>query len=223
MVIQRPPLPIMITRALTSHYLPAGYDKADAHAYGAPMLLGLTESVRRVESLVTVALGHLEQTLLGKPILSKGADLAIISIPCYTGSPLKAPVLNALGLGLAQSLGCLVELRVVYLYAPYMDATILAQWLCLQLTELSFQQAMTALMPMVGPTTDDSPVGSIMGIKVQLSGRLMSEVSLPRTVVQSSSLGSFKVMAHQSLQSGSHTVSNLKGAYTIKVWLSFKP
>lgn len=212
----------MITRALTSHYLPAGYGKADAHAYGTPMLLGMTETTRHVESMVSTTLATISDTLVGKSIVSKATGMTTITIPCYTSTSFNPNTVNALGLQLSQSLGCLVELRLIYLDAPYLDATILAQWLSAELAYYSFQQAMTILKTLVGPTTNDSPVGSIMGIKVQLAGRLTTEFSQPRAVVQSSSLGSFKLMTHQSLQSGSHTVSNLKGAYTVKVWLSVK-
>lgn len=212
----------MITRALTSHYLPTGYDKADGHAYGTPMLLSLTESNRHVESMVTSTLSHLNDTLVGKPIISKATGITTVTVPYYTSTPFNPNVVNGLGLQLSHSLGCLVELRLIHLEAPYLDATILSQWLSAELVDSTFQQAIGLLMTLVGPTTDDSPVGSIIGIKVQLAGRLMTEASLPRAVVQSSSLGSFKLMTHQSLQSGSYTVSNLKGAYTVKVWLSVK-
>jgi hypothetical protein len=68
-----------------------------------------------------------------------------------------------------------------------------------------------------------SPVtlpGAIIGVKVQLAGRLITERSRPRTVVTSASVGSFRPGPYQSLQSGSYTMVNPKGTYTVKVWLS---
>lgn len=200
---------------LTRSYLPI---PSLAHSYSG----GITpDATRHVQTLIDSVFGTLKDTLVGKAIVSKGMDSTIISLPYHMlGGALSHSMVNALGIQLAQTLSCPVELRLIRLGAPYLDASILAQWLTQDLGQSTFRQTMGTLMTLVGPSAFASVPGAITGIKVQLAGRLMTQPSLPRTVVQSASLGSFRQGPYQSLQSGSHTMVNLKGTFTVKVWLS---
>ena len=60
----------------------------------------------------------------------------------------------------------------------------------------------------------------IVGLKVQLHGRLTSETSRPRQTEQSATMGSFRADRMGLVHAASHTATNNKGAYTVKVWLS---
>lgn len=216
----------MITRSLTGTFLQGGYVKAEAYAYSVPKLLSLMEGSRRVETLVAHTFGTLTtDALVGKPVMSKGTGKVTITVPYYLAqeaTALNHNSINALGQQLAIDLGCPVELRLIRLQAPYLDAHILAQYLSAELATTTFLKAMSMLMTLVGPTTTAGMPGSIMGIKVQLRGRLMLEPSRPRMTAQSASLGTFTMLDHRALQSSSYTVSNDKGAYTVKVWLAVK-
>jgi ribosomal protein S3 len=200
---------------LTRNYLPT---PALAHRYG----ISMTPDTRQVQSLVQSAFSTLTDTLVGKVIISKGIDSTIISLPYHmVQGALSHSMVNALGLQLAQTLGCPVELRLIRLSAPYLDASILAQWLTQDLGQSTFRQTMGTLMSVVGPSVGAPSVpGAITGIKVQLAGRLITEPSQPRTVVQSATLGSFRPSPNQALQAASHMMVNRKGTFTVKVWLS---
>jgi ribosomal protein S3 len=183
---------------------------------------GAPDATRHVQTLMESVFGTLTDTLVGKAIVSQGMETTVVTLPYHMmeGS-LSHSMVNALGMQLAETLDCPVEVRLIRLSVPYLDASILAQWLTQDLEHSTFSQTMATLMTLVGPTSVLTAVpGAITGIKVQLAGRLMTEPSLPRTVVQSASLGSFRSIPTQSLQAGSHMVTNLKGTFTLKVWLS---
>lgn len=213
-----------------------------------------SDDLRHVQSLVDSVLSTVASTLVGKAVITQGMDHITITLPYHVlEGALNQSMLNVLGAQLAEVLGRDVELIMIRVSAPYLDANVLAEWLSMDLVTSTFSQTiktmMTKMMTMTMKTTTTAlstttpnkrtkrtvkgsmymggsalfPVtlpGAITGVKVQLAGRLMTEPSLPRTVVQSASVGSFRPGPYQSLQSGSYTMVNPKGTYTVKVWLS---
>ena len=205
--------------------------------------------LRRVQSLVDSVLSTVSTTLVGKAIISQGMNHLIIMLPYHMlQGALNQSMVNALGAQLSLVVGQDVELIMVRLSAPYLDANVLAKWLSMDLAATTFSQAIKTMLSkmtitkttkaqtpkrtttaglkgssLTGSHPRQFPVtlpGTIIGVKVQLAGRLLTERSLPRAVVQSASIGSFRPGPHQSLQSGSYTMVNTKGTYTVKVWLS---
>ena len=107
-----------------------------------------------------------------------------------------------------------------------MDAHILAHWISDELIEASFDRVIKRVFASVAPLKDlNQPGGSqlpshIVGLKVQLHGRLTTEVSRPRMTEASASMGTFRSDRMGLVQSAGYTATNSKGAYTVKVWLS---
>nr|YP_009445633.1 ribosomal protein S3 [Tremella fuciformis]YP_010180089.1 ribosomal protein S3 [Auricularia auricula-judae]ATX61911.1 ribosomal protein S3 [Tremella fuciformis]ATX61932.1 ribosomal protein S3 [Tremella fuciformis]ATX61955.1 ribosomal protein S3 [Tremella fuciformis]ATX61976.1 ribosomal protein S3 [Tremella fuciformis]ATX61998.1 ribosomal protein S3 [Tremella fuciformis] len=68
--------------------------------------------------------------------------------------------------------------------------------------------------------TDSHLPSHIVGIKVRVSGRLMTERSQPRKTVQSVQVGSFSKNNLSLVDMASYSTKNKKGAFTVKVWIS---
>jgi hypothetical protein len=58
---------------------------------------------------------------------------------------------------------------------------------------------------------------SLMGVKMELAGRLTTQRSIPRKTVLNAHKGSFNVSNEESLNLSHYTSKNKVGAYTMKV------
>jgi len=214
----------MLTRSLTTTYLPS--HTPQVHCFTNESMAALLHATRSIEALVSHYFAPL-QALAGKAHLERTASKAVVTVPYFmlqgTGS-LNANSVNLLGRQLAATLQCPVEVRLVRLQAPYLDAHVLAQFLSIELASTTFRKAMLTLFTLVGPIkrTDQAPTGALLGVKVRLAGRLLLEASRPRQTVQVEALGSFASHSLHTLQAASHTATNTKGTYTVKVWLCVK-
>lgn len=165
--------------------------------------------------------------LCGRPTLILGESLTI-RIPYYTrvgGAALSTSALMGLQSQLSAVLGVPVVLQWLRLSQPYMDATVLAEYVSDELQGQSFSRVMSTLLGVVSPVDPSTSKhlalpSALVGIKVSLGGRLATEVSKPRATRQSITLGSLSPSRTTVNTSGSHTATNLKGSYTVKVWLS---
>jgi len=202
--------------------------KSVAYSYTNTKMLEIIEASRTIEYLISHAFQALtSDAISGKCVLEKTLNKITVSVPYYLkeGS-LNHNVINTIGLIASSSTLCPVELELIRLEAPYLDADVLAQYLSAELMANTFRKVIVQLIRLVGPLKNNSisiPMpGAILGVKVQLSGRLLLEPTRPRMTTQSMSLGSFTVLKNQQVQSSSFTTSNQKGAYTVKVWLCVK-
>ena len=59
-------------------------------------------------------------------------------------------------------------------------------------------------------------------MKIRVSGRLLTQRSVPRQTVQTAQIGSFSGQDNV-IDFGSYTTKNKKGAFTVKVWISQLP
>lgn len=136
-----------------------------------------------------------------------------------------------------------VELSITQLHYPFLQSTILAKYLChnaVSSTFLHFQEAILSY-PSLHITALPS---SITGIKIQLSGRILTEPVVPRLTVKSAFVGTFSsypngynkstglvsgkdstknsnlTLSQNSIDYGSYTTKNQLGAFTIKVWIA---
>ena len=121
---------------------------------------------------------------------------------------------------------CPVSLMLVKLSQPYLDARVLATYVS---NELAAEQKFASVVKRIFATAHivkDSATASslglpswVIGLKVELAGRLMSEPSRPRLTVQTAQIGSLTNTPFTSTQLSSYTAINMKGTYTVKVWL----
>jgi hypothetical protein len=213
----------MLTHTLSTRFLPT-QDQVTAHTYSASHMRSLVYASRAVDSLLESFSSPLE-VLTGKATVEQGAGQTVVTVPYFTYSSLEVlsvNAVNALGQQLAVALARPVQLVLVRLLSPTLDASVLAQYLSKELEENTFRKTMLNLFTHIGPvplSTSCPQPGTLIGVKVRLAGRLLKEASRPRQTIQSASLGSFSASPKHALQSGSYTISNSKGAYTVKVWL----
>lgn len=164
-------------------------------------------------------------------------DKVVVNIPYYA-SPNGTPILKLTALGAAiskwleketgnkQSLK--VEVRLLGLRYPYLDRSILAQYVAInggkynftRMHKLIFNKLTTVKKYSVLPS--DALSGHITGLKLELAGRLTTQRSIPRKTVSNKHTGSFYVNKNRgsSVDFSQYASKNKIGAYTIKVWLS---
>lgn len=174
-------------------------------------------------------------------------DKVVVYIPYYAspnGTPNGTPILKLTALGAAiskwlrketgnkQSLK--VEVRLLGLRYPYLDRSILAQYVAInggkynftRMHKLIFNKLTTVKKNSVLPT--DALSGHITGLKLELAGRLTTQRSIPRKTVSNKHTGSFYVNKNRgshdrrswTVDFSQYASKNKIGAYTIKVWLS---
>jgi ribosomal protein S3 len=188
-------------------------------------LVGVSRSVDTLLESFWSPLG----VLAGKAYVSHAACGATVTVPYWHTEPLSSlnqSTVNALGTQLATLLKVPVHLELVRQLTPLYEAGMLAQFLAGELTSATFRSVILKLFSSIGPVSGHGSVGSqqgtLVGVKVRLAGRLLKEASRPRQTLQTASLGSLTASLKHVLQAASHTVSNQKGSYTVKVWLCIK-
>jgi len=164
-------------------------------------------------------------------------DKVVVNIPYYA-SPNGTPLLKltALGAAISKWLGketgnkqsLKVEVRLLGLRYPYLDRSILAQYVAInggkynftRMHKLIFNKLTTVKKNSVLPS--DALSGHITGLKLELAGRLTTQRSIPRKTVSNKHTGSFYVNKNRgsSVDFSQYASKNKIGAYTIKVWLS---
>jgi len=164
-------------------------------------------------------------------------DKVVVNIPYYAshnGTPILK--LTALGAAISKWLGketgnkqsLKVEVRLLGLRYPYLDRSILAQYVAInggkynftRMHKLIFNKLTTVKKNSVLPS--DALSGHITGLKLELAGRLTTQRSIPRKTVSNKHTGSFYVNKNRgsSVDFSQYASKNKIGAYTIKVWLS---
>ncbi|ORZ18994.1 hypothetical protein BCR42DRAFT_412003 [Absidia repens] len=135
-----------------------------------------------------------------------------------------------------------VDLRLIRVHYPYMNAEILAQYLSINANEASWSIVTRKFMqgvPMVKPplphnmpfgvqwnnllpqTANGQLTSAIQGVKYVASGRLGRRKGASRTQTLRKSMGTFQFTSHKSLvDMGRHTFSNKNGSITVKVWIA---
>jgi ribosomal protein S3 len=218
----------MLTERLSSRFLQAGYSKLTAHTFNTRPQ---SYSVNLINSLINSSFAPLK-IIWGKVVIERTATKVIILIPYYSSGTdnlsIKSNLINILGEQLAQITCCPVELRIIRLFSAYLDADVLAKFISSEIQSGRFRTVILSLFSHIGPINPSLNLstvytGSILGIKVRLAGRLVKEPSIPRQTIQTASIGTFTSNRHlHIIQISSHTTTNAKGAYTVKVWLALK-
>ena len=146
---------------------------------------------------------------------------------------------NSLGQVLSKLFKRPVELRLVRLHYPYLNSYILAQYIAINSNRYNFTRIQRAIFNALRPVKASSLTSSdqllpayITGMKIRVSGRLVTERSVPRQTVKTVQIGSFSRLTplqgegtcqNNVIDSASFTSKNKKGAFTVKVWISQLP
>lgn len=137
--------------------------------------------------------------------------------------------LSRLSTVLAKILGRKVSLHFTQIHSPYLESTIFAQFLAKNATSHTFLHMQESILSYPSFFTSSLP-SSIVGMKIQLSGRILTEAIVPRLTVKSSLIGTFHSTSGVAINSthqnkglnpgidyGSFSYKNKLGSFTIKV------
>ena len=119
-----------------------------------------------------------------------------------------------------------VNVIATRLYYPYLNSDILSQYLAYNAPSNTFMDFQEAILTNPSLHKTNLPA-NISGIKVQLSGRLVTETVIPRITVKSCLIGSFQTqgdtnnttLSQASIDYSKFTTKNELGAFTVKVWI----
>jgi len=114
-----------------------------------------------------------------------------------------------------------VQLRVITLHHPYLNSSILAQFLALNASKYGFarlrQYVLTSIPLSAGNrSTQNTNANSVLGVRVQVSGLLTTQRMAPRKTVSTVSAGTFHGPGTH-VDYSSHTSKSALGSYTVKV------
>ena len=133
--------------------------------------------------------------------------------------------LSMLSKTLAQLFQKKVNFTAIRLYYPYLNSSIFSQYLAHNASSNTFLKFQESILTNPSLHKTNLP-GYISGIKVQVSGRLVTETVVPRITVKSCVIGTFQKKWDNSTNKSSHfidyskfTTKNELGAFTVKVWI----
>jgi len=168
------------------------------------------------------------KALSSKPVFTITRDEVTISLFYYTRSgALNNNKINNLGEILSKIFNRPVKLEFVKLYYPHLNSCILAEYLRMNARKYHFRHLKRKLFKKTGITKNPSSLKAsnlklpshIVGIKIQISGRLVTERARPRQTVSTAQVGPIKSDNKTLLVDfGSYTGKNANGAFTVKVW-----
>lgn len=135
--------------------------------------------------------------------------------------------INNLGLILTRIYNRPVELHLTKLKYPYIDRYILAQYVRLLTQKFKFKRIKKILFRNIPLTNNEirynnnNIISYITGLKLEISGRLITERARPRQTVSTAKIGSFnRANKKTCIDYRSYTFKNAKGALTAKIWLN---
>jgi ribosomal protein S3 len=215
------------TQKLTNSFLSEG--QLSSVYYGNENITMLN-AMRNASKLISHFFAPIN-ALASKPVFTVKSDSVIIHVFYYVpvkGHVINNNTINNLGQVLSNVFGKQVELRLVKHRYPYLNSYILAQWIANTTQSKKLVQIVRRLFSSVAPVKDTDNIETltnalpshIVGIKVRVSGRLMTERSRPRQTVQTAQIGSFSKGNLSLVDFASFTTKNKKGAFTVKVWIS---
>lgn len=235
----------ILTQNLAKYFLPAGNVQVAEHSFDNGIeSVSMLNATRSAIKLIVHFFSPIN-ALASKPVFTVTANSVIVHVFYYQGGPYRANpatkgqtlnnnTVNNLGETLSTLFGRPVELRLIKLHYPYLNSYILAQYIALNTQEYTLVQIIRRIFGSMSPVKGTSDVlaalssdmpsptslGAVVGIKVRLSGRLVTERSRPRQTVQTAQIGTFAKGNMSLVDSAFFTSKNKKGAFTVKVWIS---
>lgn len=168
---------------------------------------------------------NLRKVYLSKIHFSVESTSIIIHFSYYSSVSILGEDLAKISLILGKLYLKEVKILATKIHYPYLDSTILAQYIAHNSRSNNFLQFQEAILSYPSLHVSSLP-SSIAGMKIQLSGRITTEAVIPRITVKSSLLGAFtsKITGNSRnsfhIDYGKYTTKNELGAFTIKVWIA---
>lgn len=182
--------------------------------------------------------------LIGKPRFIIKTDKIIVQIYYYNKNKIiENANLNILGKSLTRCWGRNVELRLIGLNYAVLDSSIFTQYLSVNSKKYSFNQLFNMIKSKLPTIVEDKlfqqslsknsskDLSSIIsdnfyiksritGLRIKLSGRLITQPSRPRQTTNVNRLGSSAKGLYGSTDFSKYTSKNKLGAFTMKVWIN---
>lgn len=231
----------ILTQNLAKYFLSSG---GQAHTFGYSICPASSKEVRkggnqslswlnatRVSSKLINHFFSPINVLASKPLYTMDHESVVVHVFYYApvaGQHLNNNTVNNLGEALSKLFGRVVELRLVKLHYPYLNSYILAQYIASNVQNYTLVQIVRRVFSSVAPVKNTQSIEAlasalpshIVGIKVRVSGRLVTERSRPRQTVQTAEIGTFSKNNLSLVEKASFNRKNKKGAFTVKVWVS---
>lgn len=224
---------------LTKYFMPEGNALTVNHSFGKET--ANRNATRSANKLIANFFSPIN-ALAGKPVITLTTETVIVHVFYYipaTRQALNNNTVNNLGEALSSLFNKTVELRLVKLHYPFLNCYILAQYIAYNTQDYKLVQITRRIFGSISPVKNTqfsgtsgslsparsslpspTPFGAVVGIKVRVSGRLITERSRPRQTVQTVQVGSFAKNNLSFVESASFTTKNKKGAFTVKVWIT---
>lgn len=106
-----------------------------------------------------------------------------------------------------------VSLEFIRIHYPYLDSYIFAQYLAHNAPTNTFVHFQDSILTYPSHNNSELPA-NIAGIKIELSGRLVTEPIVPRVTKKTCNMGS---SSGENVDYAKYTTKNFYGAFTIKV------
>jgi Mitochondrial ribosomal protein (VAR1) len=167
--------------------------------------------------------------LTGKPVFTVKNDKVVVQVFYFLPiDVIDNTSINGLGNALTRCWGRQVELRLIRLNHTILDSSIFAQYLSANSNKYSFNRLFDMLKASLPTTVTEGSVNEntidtmshITGVKIKLSGRLVTQRSGPRQTTNANRLGSSAKGKYGTIDFSQHTAKNKLGAFTMKVWVS---
>lgn len=168
------------------------------------------------------------EALSSKPIFNISRNKVTISLFYYVPKgALNNNRINNLGEILSEIFDRPVKLEFVKLYYPHLNRKILAEYLRINVRKYNFRRMKQKFFKKRGITKNPTSSkglniklpSQIIGVKIQISGRLVTERARPRQTVSTAQVGPINSNNKTLLVDfGTYTGKNTKGAYRVKVW-----
>jgi hypothetical protein len=218
----------ILTASLAKYFLPDGLTTSYSFDKGAESTNVLNATRSRVQ-LISHFFSPIN-ALAGKPVFTVKSDCVVVHVFYYipvANQALNSNTVNNLGASLSSLFGRPVSLRLVKLHYPYLDSHILAQYIAMNTQDYNLVQIVRRIFGSISPVKNTESLNAlaselpshIVGIKVRVSGRLVTERSRPRQTVQTAQVGSFAKHNLALQDYALFTTKNKKGAFTVKVWI----
>lgn len=159
-----------------------------------------------------------QRTLISKPTFSFTSQQVTVHFFYYlpTVSELNSSSICALSKCLSQLFNRKVCIKLTRVYYPYMNSHILAQYLIHNAPSNTFINFQDIILTY--PSRNNSNLLShISGIKIELSGRLITERVIPRISKKTSLVGNFQKGKDTMIDYSKFTSKNELGAFTLKI------
>lgn len=224
----------ILTQSLAKYYLPANTSSLSvSHSFTKGTSVGnvaILNAQRSANKMIQHFFSPIK-ALASKPVYTVTTDKVIINVFYYMpvkNQALNNNTINNLGDVLSKLFGRQVELRLVKLHYPYLNSYILAQFIAMNVDKYNFGQVQRMIFgktPIVKDADSTKALASqlpshIVGMKIRISGRLMTERVRPRQTVLTGQIGSFVSDNKSLIDFDSYTGKNSHGAFTVKVWIS---